>query len=127
MKKKLGICVIIILTLISFGFLIYISKFSFFIIVAEMSEERAKIVSNQVITEISPFYGIVFLGLTILNFIILKKVLLYKQSFTTSLIISILTLIISIIFLFEFKNKFIEQNKLDYERIKNLQNKENRR
>ncbi len=82
-----------------------------------MPEERARIVSNQVIEQILPYFGIAFLSLILVNNIILKKMLLNKNSFSNSLIISISTILISIVILLGLKKKFIEQNKMDYQRI----------
>ncbi|MGX9987584.1 hypothetical protein [Soonwooa purpurea] len=121
MKKNLGIFSIIVLMIIVIGFLTFLSNVSFFIIVREMPEERAKIVSDQVVQEIIPYFGIALLILISINYIIFKKLLLSKNAISKSIILSILTILISIIFLFGFKSKFIEQNKIDYQRILKMQ------
>ncbi|WP_148041456.1 hypothetical protein [Kaistella daneshvariae] len=121
MKRKLGIFSIIILTILVIGFLAFLSNVSFFIIVREMPEESAKTVSDQVVQEIIPYFGIALLILISINYMIFKKLLLSKNSISKSIILSILTILISIIFLFGFKSKFIEQNKIDYQRILKMQ------
>ena len=90
-----------------------------------MPEEPAKIVSDQVVQEIVPYFGIALLSLILINYIILKKVLLRQKPLLKSLIISISTILISIVILFGFKRKFIEQNKIDYQRILQMQKKNN--
>ena len=117
MKRNLGIFLVIILTIAVYGYLIFISNFSFFIIVREMPEERAKIVSNDVIRQLIPYFVISFVVLTSLNFIILKKIVQLESSFLKSFLISIITFIFLFVFVVSFKNKFIEQNKIDYQRI----------
>ena len=117
MKRNLGIFLVIILTIAVYGYLIFISNFSFFIIVREMPEERAKIVSNDVIRQLIPYFVISFVALTLLNFIILKKIVQLESSFLKSFLISIITFIFLFVFVVSFKNKFIEQNKIDYQRI----------
>ncbi|ROI10796.1 hypothetical protein EGI11_02585 [Chryseobacterium sp. H3056] len=86
-----------------------------------MPEESAKTVSDQVVQEIIPYFGIALLILISINYMIFKKLLLSKNSISKSIILSILTILISIIFLFGFKSKFIEQNKIDYQRILKMQ------
>ncbi|OWR12784.1 hypothetical protein [Chryseobacterium sp. VAUSW3] len=117
MKRNLGIFLVILLTIAVYGYLIFISNFSFFIIVREMPEERAKIVSNDVIRQLIPYFVISFVALTLLNFIILKKIVQLESSFLKSFLISIITFIFLFVFVVSFKNKFIEQNKIDYQRI----------
>src|SRR5690606_13158465 len=117
MKRNLGIFLVILLTIAVYGYLIFISNFSFFIIVHEMPEERAKIVSNDVIRQLIPYFVISFVALTLLNFIILKKIVQLESSFLKSFLISIITFIFLFVFVVSFKNKFIEQNKIDYQRI----------
>lgn len=87
-----------------------------------MPEERAKIVSDQVVQEIMPYFGIALLILISINYIIFKKLLFSKNAISKSIILSILTILISIMFLFGLKSKFIEQNKIDYQRILKMQN-----
>lgn len=121
MKRNLGIFSITILTILIIGLLTFLSNISFFIIVREMPEERAKIVSDQVVQEIAPYFGIALISLISINYIILKKLLLSKNPLSKSLILSISTIMISIVILFGFKRKFIEQNKIDYQRILQMQ------
>ena len=85
-----------------------------------MPEERAKIVSNDVIRQLIPYFVISFVVLTSLNFIILKKIVQLESSFLKSFLISIITFIFLFVFVVSFKNKFIEQNKIDYQRILEL-------
>ena len=108
---------VILLTIAVYGYLIFISNFSFFIIVREMPEERAKIVSNDVIRQLIPYFVISFVALTLLNFIILKKIVQLESSFLKRFLISLITFIFLFVFVVSFKNKFIEQNKIDYQRI----------
>ncbi len=126
MRRNFGIFSILILTISVIGLLTFITNVSFFIIVREIPEERARIVSNQVIEEILPYIGIAFLSLILVNNIILKKILLKKNSFSNSLIISISTILISIIILLGLKKKFIEQNKMDYKRILEMRRMESK-
>jgi len=86
-----------------------------------MPEERAEIVSDKVVQEIIPYFGIALISLISINYIILKKLLLSKNPLSKSLTLSISTILISIVILFGFKRKFIEENKIDYQRILQLQ------
>lgn len=117
MRRNFGIFFIMILTISVIGLLTFVTNVSLFIIVREMPEERARIVSKQVIMEILPYFGIAFLSLILVNNIILKKILLNKNSFSNSIIISTSTILISIVILLGLKKKFIEQNKMDYQKI----------
>lgn len=121
MKRNLGTFSIIILTILVIGLLTYLSNISFFIIVREMPEERAEIVSDKVVQEIIPYFGIALISLISINYIILKKLLLSKNPLSKSLTLSISTILISIVILFGFKRKFIEENKIDYQRILQMQ------
>lgn len=126
MRRNFGIFSILILTISVIGLLTFITNVSFFIIVREIPEERARIVSNQVIEEILPYIGIAFLSLILVNNIILKKFISNKNSFSNSLIISISTILISIIILLGLKKKFIDQNKMDYKRILEMRRMESK-
>lgn len=126
MRRNFGIFSILILTISVIGLLTFITNVSFFIIVREIPEERARIVSNQVIEEILPYIGIAFLSLILVNNIILKKIISNKNSFSNSLIISISTILISIIILLGLKKKFIDQNKMDYKKILEMRRMESK-
>lgn len=84
-----------------------------------MPEELARIVFNQVVKQILPYFGIAFISSIFANYFILKKLLYTKKPFAKGLMISILTLLVSIILMYEFKRQFIQQNKNDYQRILN--------
>lgn len=111
------------MTLLVYGFVIYIANGSFFIIVAAMSEERAKLITNKVIIEIIFYSSILFAFLILINFLLMKKYLKLKKSILKSLIISLSTIVILSIIVSGFREQFIQQNKNDYQRILELREK----
>jgi|SRR5690554_2473867 len=110
MRKKIGILLIIIITLLVSAYLILTTNISLFLIVTDLTKNEAEIIANQIIFEKLTLYIIAFITLTIINYFILKRINFIANSALKSIAFSILIFIILSLVIYNLKLKFIDRN-----------------
>jgi hypothetical protein len=111
MKRKIGIALLIVLNLIFLFLIIGFAISSYGIIVQASGEVRGLVIANRTTTKILIFASIIVISAVLINYIILKKLILNKKPFISSCIVTLICVLIFIPFLLSERQSFIEFQK----------------
>ena len=107
MRKKIGIGILFLLNISYTSFMIFGARLGFGLIVADLGQDLGKEVASQVTFETLMQFTVVALLVFLINYFLLKKMVLNSRPLIVSVIISFIGVIVFIPFLLSAKQSFI--------------------